>query len=146
MIIGSVKVINKFLLKVLLSISVVRSFHSFMSSSSHLSSSQKVLSVEMIGKLTNLLTKDETKLFKVLLDSLKRNQKKTVARVVGGWVRDKLLGRASDDIDIALDDQSGVEFANNVNKYLKTIGEDYRKIAVIQVRSFSCLVKFCLLL
>ena len=32
-------------------------------------------------------------------------------RVAGGWVRDKLLGKESDDIDIALDDMLGEEFA-----------------------------------
>lgn len=28
-------------------------------------------------------------------------------RVAGGWVRDKLIGKDSDDIDIALDDMLG---------------------------------------
>lgn len=104
-----------------------------MSSNSLIPSYKANLSNEMMNKLANVLTSDETKLFKVVLDSLKFSGKKTVARVVGGWVRDKLLGRTSNDIDIALDDQSGVEFANNVNTYLKEIGEDVRKIAVIQV-------------
>ena len=31
-------------------------------------------------------------------------------RIAGGWVRDKLLGKESDDIDIALDNMSGEEF------------------------------------
>ena len=103
-------------------------------STSSVSLSNSELSTEMIKKLGNVLTKDENRLFSVILDSLKFHKKKTVARVVGGWVRDKLLDMTSDDIDIALDDQSGVEFANNVNSYLKTLGEDTRKIAVIQVR------------
>jgi tRNA nucleotidyltransferase (CCA-adding enzyme) len=34
-----------------------------------------------------------------------------VLRVAGGWVRDKLMGIESDDIDIALDDMYGEEFA-----------------------------------
>ena len=124
----------KLFVLILLSLSVVASFRLFMSSTNSLiPSSQSDLSNEMMNKLANVLTSDETRLFKVVLDSLKFNGRKTVARVVGGWVRDKLLGRASNDIDIALDDQSGVEFANNVNKYLKEIGEDVRKIAVIQV-------------
>lgn len=42
---------------------------------------------------------------------LKANQKTTVCRVAGGWVRDKLIGKSSDDIDIALDDMSGEELA-----------------------------------
>jgi len=36
-------------------------------------------------------------------------------RVAGGWVRDKLLGIESDDIDIALDNMSGPEFAEIIN-------------------------------
>lgn len=32
-------------------------------------------------------------------------------RVAGGWVRDKLMGRESDDIDIALDTMLGKDFA-----------------------------------
>ncbi len=31
--------------------------------------------------------------------------------MAGGWVRDKLMGIESDDIDIALDDMYGEEFA-----------------------------------
>jgi hypothetical protein len=52
--------------------------------------------------------------------------------VAGGWVRDKLLGLPSDDIDIALDDCSGVEFANLINDYMKAIGLPVRSIGVIQ--------------
>jgi len=35
---------------------------------------------------------------------------KTVLRVAGGWVRDKVLGKKSHDIDIALDDMKGEQF------------------------------------
>ena len=42
---------------------------------------------------------------------MKENNKKTVLRVAGGWVRDKLIGKESSDIDIALDDMYGEEFA-----------------------------------
>jgi tRNA nucleotidyltransferase/poly(A) polymerase len=31
-------------------------------------------------------------------------------RVAGGWVRDKLLRKQSNDIDIALDDMKGEQF------------------------------------
>ena len=40
----------------------------------------------------------------------------TTLRVAGGWVRDKLLGKDSDDIDIALDDMTGEEFAKLINE------------------------------
>jgi len=39
-------------------------------------------------------------------------------RVAGGWVRDKLLGKESDDIDIALDDMMGSEMVKMVNAEL----------------------------
>lgn len=68
-------------------------------------------------------------------------------RVAGGWVRDKILNQQSVDIDLALNDQSGVEFASNVNEYLKHIGMETRTIAVIQVsqRMSSALVVLFLL-
>lgn len=40
-------------------------------------------------------------------------------RCAGGWVRDKLMGRQSLDIDIALDNMLGKDFAERVNEYLK---------------------------
>ena len=55
-------------------------------------------------------------------------------RVAGGWVRDKLLGKESDDIDIALDDMLGEEFAKlldeRVNAEASAIQSDhqYKKI------------------
>ena len=39
----------------------------------------------------------------------------------------------SDDIDIALNDQCGHEFALSINEFLTLNGEEVRTIAVIQV-------------
>ena len=39
-------------------------------------------------------------------------------RVAGGWVRDKLLGRPSDDIDITMDGVTGADFAAMIRAYL----------------------------
>jgi tRNA nucleotidyltransferase (CCA-adding enzyme) len=44
---------------------------------------------------------------------------KTTLRVAGGWVRDKLLGKESNDIDIALDDMMGKDFGQLVVDKLK---------------------------
>lgn len=43
---------------------------------------------------------------------------KTQLRVAGGWVRDKLLGLESNDIDIALDDMMGETFVRDLQYYL----------------------------
>lgn len=39
-------------------------------------------------------------------------------RITGGWVRDKLLGYESHDIDIAVNHLTGEEFAHNLHDYL----------------------------
>ncbi|GAA5885170.1 hypothetical protein JCM6882_007259 [Rhodosporidiobolus microsporus] len=46
-------------------------------------------------------------------------------RIAGGWVRDKLLGRESDDIDVSTspDPITGLKFAMLFEKYLETRGE-----------------------
>ena len=49
----------------------------------------------------------------------------TTLRCAGGWVRDKLMGRQSLDIDIALDTMLGKEFAEAVNQYLKSHVRDF---------------------
>lgn len=62
------------------------------------------------------LTVKEKEIFDFMIEVLKENDKKTTLRVAGGWVRDKLLGQHSDDIDIALDDMYGEEFAELLRK------------------------------
>ena len=57
-----------------------------------------------------------------MLKVLETNGKTTTLRVAGGWVRDKLLGKESDDIDIALDDMFGEEFAEMIRQ--KTFDDD----------------------
>lgn len=38
-------------------------------------------------------------------------------RIAGGWVRDKLLGEPTTDMDISLDSMSGLEFARHIIRY-----------------------------
>ncbi len=80
----------------------------------------------MAGRVTALqidiassLTSKERKIFNILLGTVNCFKGKTVLRVAGGWVRDKLLGLESDDVDIALDDTNGSAFANLVNSYME---------------------------
>jgi Poly A polymerase head domain len=42
-----------------------------------------------------------------------------VVRIAGGWIRDKLLGRSNDDVDIATNVVTGVQFAQLLQSYLQ---------------------------
>ena len=61
----------------------------------------------------------EKELLGTLLEAAQQGGKGTVLRCAGGWVRDKLLGRESLDIDVALDNMMGKDFAEMVNAHLK---------------------------
>ena len=74
------------------------------------------------------LTPKEESIFNFLLEVLKENNLKTTLRVAGGWVRDKLYGKESDDIDIALDDMYGQDFAEIISKKLYEIDVKEGKI------------------
>ncbi|KAL6783781.1 hypothetical protein ACKKBF_B05770 [Auxenochlorella protothecoides x Auxenochlorella symbiontica] len=77
------------------------------------------------------LTSEEQQLFDTLLAASKQAGFPTTLRCAGGWVRDKLMGRASDDIDVALDDALGSAFAEAVNGYLAGQGQGVHSVAVI---------------
>ena len=81
------------------------------------------------------LTAEEQQLFELLLKSVAFNGKISTLRAAGGWVRDRILQKDSKNIDIALDDLSGIEFANGVNAYLQSLGMETRTITVILVRT-----------
>ena len=55
------------------------------------------------------LTSLERKIFSFFLS---HNPSKSIFRVAGGWVRDKLLHRPSDDIDITIDNITGREYTD----------------------------------
>lgn len=65
------------------------------------------------------LTELEKKIFALMKQASEAHEPKVICRAAGGWVRDKLLGKESDDLDFALENCSGLEFAN----YLKTFGD-----------------------
>ena len=52
-------------------------------------------------------------------------------RVAGGWVRDKILGLQTHDVDIAMDTCTGVEFATLVKSYMELHSDEHPKIGVI---------------
>lgn len=63
------------------------------------------------------LSDNEQAIFGFLLDVLKNSGLQTELRVAGGWVRDKLMGKESDDIDIALEGMTGEDFKNHIDAY-----------------------------
>ena len=76
------------------------------------------------------LTEKEKECFSIIMNILKKNNlTSTICRVAGGWVRDKLLGKESDDIDIALNDMKGSTLANLINEELY-LGKN--KVGIIQ--------------
>ncbi|KDO20956.1 hypothetical protein SPRG_14048 [Saprolegnia parasitica CBS 223.65] len=68
------------------------------------------------------LTAAETKLFQVLQFIKDTSAPEVTLRVAGGWVRDKLLGLPSDDIDIALDVGTGEAFAQHILAFQNASG------------------------
>jgi tRNA nucleotidyltransferase/poly(A) polymerase len=57
------------------------------------------------------LNKKEKEIFDLLLRVVKEKNLDCTLRAAGGWVRDKMLGLESHDIDIAIDTMSGLSFA-----------------------------------
>lgn len=80
--------------------------------------------------VTLSLTPQESAIFTVLREVGQGTG--TEVRVAGGWVRDKLVGRPSHDIDVCVDNMSGAEFAGHVNAYLAAKGEVTSSVGVIQ--------------
>ncbi len=85
-----------------------------------------------------VLTPKEEQIMGVLKEVLRINklEEKVEVRVAGGWVRDRLLGLQSSDIDIAIDALSGKEFAQLVVAYLKEQGDpDAHHFGVVEKNS-----------
>lgn len=78
------------------------------------------------------ITPTEKRIFDLVLRVVNDYNTGTTLRVAGGWVRDKLLGKDSKDIDFAIDNMSGEKFARLVNKWMKEHGMDTRSVGVIK--------------
>ena len=65
-----------------------------------------------------ILTAEEKELFDILRNTVSKVSPGTTLRVAGGWVRDKLLGKESDDIDLMIDNVSGEKIARLITKEL----------------------------
>ncbi|KAF9454980.1 hypothetical protein P691DRAFT_792086 [Macrolepiota fuliginosa MF-IS2] len=81
------------------------------------------------------LTEEEDRICQLLDNYVKETQKdaptKTVCRIAGGWVRDKLLGSQSSDIDIALSNVMGLAFAEGLAVYAREKGVETGTISKI---------------
>lgn len=77
------------------------------------------------------LTANENDLVSLLVEAAEPYG--TTVRLVGGWVRDKALGRVTKDVDVAVDNCSGAEFAERVVAILaaRSVPEEGSKIGVI---------------
>jgi len=70
------------------------------------------------------LNEKEKEIFSIILNILKKkNLNTTICRIAGGWIRDKLLGKESDDIDIVVNDIEGSKLVYIINEDLYTEGK-----------------------
>lgn len=68
------------------------------------------------------LSESEIRIFDIVRKARDAYAPGVALRVAGGWVRDKLLGKNSDDIDIAVSGGDGVAIANAVANYDRARG------------------------
>lgn len=72
---------------------------------------------------TNIqLSPSEQKIFDFLIGVNNKYNLGLTMRVAGGWVRDKAIGKESDDIDIALDKMTGAQFGEYIAKEIGKSG------------------------
>ncbi|KAL8447590.1 hypothetical protein Emag_004320 [Eimeria magna] len=81
--------------------------------------------------VTLKLTPGEEHLFSSLNKCVLDKHLNIDLRAAGGWVRDKLLGIPSKDIDIAIDNMTGAAFADILNQWLAEQGCSPRAYGVI---------------
>jgi tRNA nucleotidyltransferase/poly(A) polymerase len=64
------------------------------------------------------LTDQEIDIFNILIETAESPECNSIVRVAGGWVRDKITGNDSNDIDVTVDNMSGLSFALRVAKQM----------------------------
>lgn len=104
---------------------------SFLSSS--LLSLRKCYSMKRSINQSIVLNGTESKIRNLLVDFCgqynQTAQQPLELRITGGWVRDKLLGNESNDLDIAINVLSGEDFASQLLSYAHSQGVDLGKNA-----------------
>ncbi|XP_026190756.1 uncharacterized protein LOC34618569 [Cyclospora cayetanensis] len=81
--------------------------------------------------VTLQLTQEEKELFCTLNKCVVDKELNIELRAAGGWVRDKLLGIPSQDIDIAIDSITGARFATLLNRWLVSKGKSPHAVGII---------------
>lgn len=69
-------------------------------------------------------SENEEKIANVIREYARSLDPPTVARFAGGWVRDKVMGMPSSDIDVTLDNISGYSFATGLSAKYADIWDD----------------------
>lgn len=101
--------------------------YSMMKKFSKLSQSDSALPISIT------LSPDEEKIVRLLKNVVEEFGLTTRIRIVGGWVRDRILELGGkDDIDIAIDNMTGSEFTSYLEKWNTKNGLDQIRFAVIQ--------------
>jgi tRNA nucleotidyltransferase (CCA-adding enzyme) len=78
-----------------------------------------------------VLTYEEKQIFELLRTVVARRAPQTIVRAAGGWIRDKLLGLESKDIDICVDNMSGKAFAELTHQWMKDCHMKVKPIATV---------------
>jgi len=78
------------------------------------------------------LTELENHIFHIIKSVIAEKCPETTVRAAGGWIRDKLLGKESHDIDLAVDNMTGQEFAKKINEYAIDSGYKESPISVVE--------------
>ncbi len=79
------------------------------------------------------LNPTEDRIFSFIREASKEIPGQPVARVAGGWIRDKLLGKPSKDVDITVDIMKGIEFAEYLKQFaVKRYGAEQNIIGTIK--------------
>lgn len=76
----------------------------------------------------------EQELFDFLLGVVKAKSPDTILRVAGGWVRDRVMGFESHDIDIACNNMSGLAFVGLICEHMQDLGLAHKSASVIAAR------------
>lgn len=79
-------------------------------------SGEKILEYKIDNEIE--ISPQEQSIFDILLGAIRDKAPDITVRVAGGWVRDKLLGKQSHDIDVVVDKISGKQFAEIVKDWM----------------------------